>query len=608
MSIEAIQEAAAAAERIELPADLAPADDVTEQDAAGAAQPVRRIDDEAPEARAATFELNDIGNGKRLAHYYGKNLRHVPRLGWFRWDGRRWVADEDAVSVRADAQKLGAHILNEIPFIALSEWQQECLTEWYQVQAEWDQLMAIPKADHTDAQKKRLKELTGIRNAGLAAEETLSDAKKAHRSHAKSSGNSGRITNAMAEAEVALRIDVKKLNENPDMVNTRNGVLHFTRVLERPEEVPSYREARHVWRVDLRPHKAGGQSDLNRDLMITKMIEADYDPDAKAEVFEAFMARVQPDAQIREFLQRFAGYSLLGRTTEQKLLFNYGIGRNGKSTLVDTLADLFADYGTTLPIESLTGSEQRKGSEATPDLVRLPGARFVRASEPEQGTKMKEALIKSLTGGEAILIRRMHSEFIEVVPEFKLWISGNHKPEIRGADDGIWRRVMLVPWSIQIPDDEVDPELPAKLRKERDGILAWMVRGALAYLNEGLPIPDAVKEATQEYRTSSDPMREFLLTECEVTERDKDRVTAPHIRDAFNAWMMAMGEKPWNSTTVSRRIAERAGVIKSATGQSFEKYRSNGETGWKFLRLTEAAAKRIEEYQVQIEEINRRAR
>lgn len=607
MGIEDIQRAAQSTETVDLPPDLVPAgaDDMEADLAAASAAwddvpPAEGFDTDAPEVEAALFELNDYGNGRRLALYYGNDLRHVARLGWFRWDGRRWVADEDAVAVRAVAQEIGARILHEIPFIALSEWQREALDTWRECKAEYDDINGVPRPDRSEDQVARLKVLTGIRNAGEAVEDYLSKAKAAHRRHSNSSGNSGRISNMIAEASVKLGIEVSALNANREMVNTRNGVLHFVKALEDAADVPSYRAPRAVWRADLVPH--------HRDQLITKMMDAEFAPQAEAPVFRGFMERVQPDPEIRDFLQRYAGYSLLGRTNEQVMLFNYGIGRNGKSTLVDTLAAIFSDYGTTLPIESLTGTEQRKGSEATPDLVRLPGARFVRASEPEQGTKMKEALIKALTGGEAILIRRMHAEFIEIVPEFKLWVSGNHKPEIRGADDGIWRRVMLVPWPVQIPDDEVDRDLPAKLLAERDGILAWMVEGALRYLNEGLVIPRAVREATQEYRSHSDPMREFLLTECEVTEDAEDRVTAPRIRDAFNAWQLAQAENTWTSNTVSRRMAERAGVVKSDAGTSFEKYRSNGETGWRYIRLRESAIKRLEEYDGQLSIINGRGR
>lgn len=129
-----------------------------------------------------------------------------------------------------------------------------------------------------------------------------------------------------------------------------------------------------------------------------------------------FLERIQPEPEMRAFLQRWFGYSLTGLTNEQKLVFLHGGGRNGKSTLVDLVAKMMGEYATSMPIETLTGSETRKGSDATPDLVRLPGARMVRASEPEKGVQFKEALIKLLTGGEPIMVRRMRRNSLKSIP------------------------------------------------------------------------------------------------------------------------------------------------------------------------------------------------
>lgn len=596
MGMNGIRAKAAAGEVVRLDDDLAPAGPA-ETEGDGLSASIEKL------TEGAAFERNDNGNGRRLALYFGDNLLYVPRLGWHRWDGGKWAADEDAISVRGDAQDLGRYILDEKRFIVMDPADRERLDHWRDVRGEHAQLEQLGR-QRDATQDVRFLELEAVRKLGEAAADRIGKVLGKHEAHALNSGNSGKITNMMAEAQVRLAASVTDLNADADMVNTRNGVLRFW--LD-PSDADAPLSRGGTWRVELLPHERNGVADLNRNLLITKMIAAHYDPNAQAPSFHAFLERVQPDPEIRGLLQRFGGYSLLGRTTEQKLLFNYGIGRNGKSTLVDVLADIFADFGTTLPIESLTGTEQRKGSEATPDLVRLPGARFVRASEPEQGTKMKEALIKALTGGEAILIRRMHAEFVEIQPEFKLWISGNHKPEIRGADDGIWRRVLLVPWNVQIPTDEVDGQLPARLREERDGILAWLVEGALAYLNDGLQVPTSVLAATDEYRMQSDPMREFLMTECRVTGSDGDRIKSTELRDAFNAWMMAQAERPWTTNTVGKRVRDRSGVIKGENGETFEKYRSNGETGFKGLQLKPGALQRVSELVDQIATFNARA-
>lgn len=537
----------------------------------------------------SAFPLNDIGNGRRLLHYFGRDMIFVPRLGWYRWDGRRWVADEDEIKVRADAQKISALMQHEITCISLEDWQMDDLETWRLCRGEYRKLSNTPAEDMDDEQKARWKELEAVEAKGTAAQVALNKARSNHHKNAISSGNSNRIKNMLTEAKVGAATEVDALNRDPYMLNCENGVLHFTKGLDALSA--SFGETKAKWRVDLIAH--------DRDQKISKMVRAPYDAAAECPTFLAFLERVQPDPELRTFLQRWFGYSITGLTKEQRLVFFFGQGRNGKSTLVDTIAAILADYGTTIPIETLTGAEQRKGSDATPDLVRLPGARFVRASEPEQGQRMKEALIKALTGGEAIMIRRMHSEFVEIVPEFKLTISGNHKPEIRGADDGIWRRVTLVPWLEQIAQNEVDQDLPKKLAAEAPGILAWLVAGALDYLENGLPIPEVVQDATADYRKQSDPMRVFLCEQCTVTGAKPDFVSGRDLRDAFMAWQLSEAEKPWGARAIALAIRQRVGVVKGPNGEDYEPAKTNGDTGYRGLQIPEETMNRIAAYREQ---------
>lgn len=146
--------------------------------------------------------------------------------------------------------------------------------------------------------------------------------------------------------------------------------------------------------------------------------------------------------------------------SEQKLAFFHGKGANGKSTLVDTWATIAGDYSGTVPIETfLDQGRKRKGSDASPDLAALVEVRMLRTSEPEKGSKLAEALIKLATGGEPMPVRRLMRDPFDLHPAFKMTVSGNHRPSISGIDDGIWRRVMLVPWDVQIPDREKDRQL-----------------------------------------------------------------------------------------------------------------------------------------------------
>jgi putative DNA primase/helicase len=378
---------------------------------------------------------------------------------------------------------------------------------------------------------------------------------------------------------------LETLNIDPLVVNCRSATLDFRR------DDAAEREWEHLpapWTVEARPH--------DRANMITKMMPVDYDPTAKCPEFDRFLERIQPNPQMRGFLQRWFGYNLTALTSEQKLVFFHGAGRNGKSTLVDLVARMLGEYATTVPIESLTGTEQRKGSDATPDLVRLPSARMVRASEPEEGIRFREAIIKALTGGEPILIRKMREEFMEIEPVFKLTISGNHKPNVRGTDDGIWRRILLVPFAVQIPRDEVDPRLPKTLWEERSGVLNWLIAGAIAFLAGGLQEPHEVLDATAEFRDDSDPVRTFLADCCDVTGDAADFELARDLVEAFQAHQRDQGGSPWGSRTVSLRLAEKEHAYTDPkTGQTYGRRKTNTSSGYGGIRLTPAMRQRLDQ-------------
>jgi len=528
------------------------------------------------EAECALAPLNDYGNGQRFNRHFGEDSLFVPRVGWFRWSGAVWEQDEDRLKVRELAQQVAARILDEIPFLALEDWERNIADLAEAAQEELAPLSAKEVGDLTGKDRARMKELRRAVEAGEDVKKALASRKKSHRAHAKAAGNTHSINNMLTEAQVANAAAVSDMNADPRAINTLSGVIRFG---EYEDKIAASfdQPAVRTWDYVLEPH--------NRDDLISKMIPVEVDPAATCPVFDAFLERILPRPEVRQFLKRWFGYSLTGLTVDQGLVFLHGGGRNGKSTLVDTIAEIMADYAVSIPIESLTGSEQRKGSDATPDLVRIPGARMVRASEPEQGTKMKEALIKALTGGEPILIRRMAQEFVEVKPEFKLTISGNHKPEIRGGDDGIWRRVMLVPFEEKITDEEVDKLLPEKLRAERSGILNWLLEGALEWFERGLEPPGVVLEAIQDYREQSDPLRTFFRDECEITGSAEDFTAAKDLVEAFQLYLEEAGNEPWGKRATSNQIRSRAGMQKhEKTGAVFTPHK-RGTTGYLGIHL-----------------------
>lgn len=522
---------------------------------------------------ASTYPINDLGNAQRLVLHFGEDLIFVPRVGWHVWDGTVWKVDPDMIASRKKAQRLSELVLAEVPYLTLSEANRKIL-------AEEDDLLAQEKAlqpakdengnspDEPDALGHVRAQLKVIR--GLKA--SLSKIRTAHRTFARSTGNTAKIKAAITEAEVALALSIDDLDTRPLDINTLTAVLRFT-VTPRPGTFPL---------VDLivLPH--------DRALHMTKIMTTGYDRAAKAPIFDAFLNRIMPDPVMQAFLQRWFGYSMLGLTNEQALAFFYGMGANGKSALTDLMARLLGSYAATAKIESLTGQNRRSAGDATPDLVNIVAARMVRASEPEKGVQWQEGLIKQLTGGEPILVRALQENFLEVTPIFKLTIGGNHAPDIRGMDDGIWRRLMIVPFDVQIPKEERDPLIVQRMLAEGPGILNWLVEGAISYLEGGLAPPSQVSQATDTLRKDSDPYGKFLDEACVVTGDVRDSISSRDLMLCFMFWQMQKGETPFKERTISTNMKDHSRRWRSpATGRQFVARETGRFNGYDGLRLSD---------------------
>jgi len=259
-------------------------------------------------------------------------------------------------------------------------------------------------------------------------------------------------------------------------------------------------------RVDLRkPYDC--ESHLQNDLA-TKMIPHDYAVDARCCTWDTFLERILPDSDVRAYVQRAVGYSLTGSTRDQVFFVCYGGGCNGKSTFLDViLTVLGSDYAAQADARTF----MLKGQEGIRnDLARLRGIRFLVTVETVEGNRLDEALVKSLTGGDAVCARFLHHEYFEFRPEFKLWMCTNHRPVIRDTSYAMWRRVRLIPFTVTIHENERDPDIKAKLLQEAEGILSWAIDGVAAYMQEGLSDPPSVLAATAEYRDREDLLRGFL--------------------------------------------------------------------------------------------------
>lgn len=296
--------------------------------------------------------------------------------------------------------------------------------------------------------------------------------------------------------------------------------------------------------------------------LITKLIPVTYSSDATCPEWDKFLARIMDNrATLITFLQRAIGYSLTGDTSEQVLFLLHGLGSNGKSTFIETLMALFGDLSQTADMNSFL---HRDGEGPRNDLAKLVGARFVSAVEVKAGKRLDETLIKQLTGGDKISTRFLFKEFFEYRPCYKLWIAANHKPVIRGTDHAIWRRIRLVPFDVTIADGEKDKQLTRKLRAELPGVLAWVVRGCLAWQADGLQEPPEVLAATESYRDEMDYLSGFIAERC--IKGAQFRAKSSDLYRNYQQWCEQNGETPVSQNKFGLTMTERG----------FPRVRANG--------------------------------
>ncbi len=369
-----------------------------------------------------------------------------------------------------------------------------------------------------------------VRGIYAEAKETSEpEERKAIARHALRSEADARIKAmiSLAQSEPGIPIDPTLLDTDPWLLTCLNGTIDLRS-------------------GELLPHE--------REHYITKRAPVTHDQEATCPTWLAFLGRIMAgDADLIGFLQRAIGYSLTGNTTERVFLILHGGGRNGKSTLLEVFRTLLGpDYAVRTPTDTLLAKRE---SGIPNDVARLRGARFVSASEADEGRRLAESTIKDLTGGDTISARFMRGEFFDFLPVFKLWLATNHRPVIRGTDLGIWDRIRLVPFSVRIPDDEQDRDLRQKLIAEAPGILAWAVHGCLEWQRHGLGTPSAVRKATAGYRADMDVLGAFLADRCTIDPQA--RIAAKTLYADYQRWCEETGEKPLSQIAVGKQLAER---------------------------------------------------
>ena len=358
--------------------------------------------------------------------------------------------------------------------------------------------------------------------------------------HAKTSQNAARISAMieLAKSDPRIVIEPAKLDMNDKLLGVANGVLDL---------------------------ETGRLRAAARDDFITRHSPVEYDKEAKAPHFDRFLDTVtQGNKQLQTYLQVIVGYSLTGLTNEQCLFFLYGDGANGKSTFLNIVADLL---GSELSAQTPTETLMTKRSQATNDLARLQGVRVVIANEIEDGSMMAESLVKQLTGGDMISARFHYQEFFEFKPKFKLFIAGNHKPIIRGRDNGIWRRIHLIPFTASIPAAQRDKSLGAKLRIELPGILNWALAGCKLWQRNGLDVPVSVDDAMNAYRSEMDIIGKWIEDCC---EQDPTFTTAAsEAYRSYKSWSETNGYRPMSSGAFGREFEQRFKKVKRKEGNFY---------------------------------------
>lgn len=479
----------------------------------------------------AVRPLTDMGNAERFRARFGRDFLYTTAKGWLGYDGRRYrVLNQEKDVIPAEV--LGAvfetvrAILGEARAIAATGVQS-------------DDLLASDGAMDRLIIEGRKSELF---SAKIAKWERTSE----------SSGRLGCIANL---AKRWLTVEITDFDTDPMLLNCHNGTLRFIRP---DEDGPA--------RVELLPH--------SRDHMLTKLAACDYDPDAPAEEFGKTLMWAQPKKERRRYLRQWLGYCLTGDMGEQIFHIWWGpTAANGKSTIGNAAREAAGDYGDITNVETfLDEGPKKRGDQATPDIVRLPGVRFLTSGEPGSGSKFNEPLINSVTGGDPMLARDNFRSFFRFAPCFKWTVWCNKKPDIVQGTEGIWRRAKVLLWESHLEEHQKDRTLPDRLKKEYAGILAWMVRGTLDWMQNGFVEPEDVTIQSAAYRDDSDPLASFLRM-CTV-EEEGARVQSSHLYRVFCAWAKAAGEAEWKQKGFSRAMKDRG----------FDNKQSNGMQ-WLGLRL-----------------------
>jgi len=357
---------------------------------------------------------------------------------------------------------------------------------------------------------------------------------------AASSQSKSAIDNMITLAKSSIPIAPDDLDKDPYLFNCKNGTLD-------------------VKTMEFRKHR---QQDF-----ITKLAGVEYVPDAECPLWLNHLKLVFNDDDADTFItgfQEICGYSLIAGNPEQLMFILYGTGKNGKSVTLETLAKVWGDYAVNIAPETLM---LRRNTEAPRgDIARIAGARLVTSSEGEDGARLAEAIVKQLTGGDRVTVRRLYEREFEFTPTGKIWLSTNHKPVILGTDYAIWRRIWLIPFNISIPEDKRDQNIKDKLAREGAGILNWCLAGLARYFTCGtLPQPVRITEASQVYRDESDLLSDFVTARCSL----RGEIKRADLLAEYRNWCNLANEKAVSSKRFASLLRDRGITETKVRGERY---------------------------------------
>lgn len=372
--------------------------------------------------------------------------------------------------------------------------------------------------------------------------------------HSLNSESNSRINAMISLTESEVPIKESQLNTHKYKINVKNGTLDL---------------------------KTGRLLEFNKEDYITKMADVEYIPSAPCPLFIEFLNLIFNNNQnIIKFIQKGAGISLTGDCGEQILFILWGNGNNGKTTLMSLFNKILVmgHYADNIPAESLMVNKYKDDKHN--DLAKLPGIRFLTVSEGEEEGRLNESLIKQMTGGDPITCRFLFHELFTYIPEFKIWYYTNHKPDITGIDEGIWRRIMMIPFTVNVVEKLKKMGKPRisnyenyLFDREAAGIFAWMVQGWQLYQKEGLNPPDEVLAAIKDYKTSMDSIQKWLDEEASLFEpgNEEIRETFSILFSRYNAWAAQNGEQTYKNKTFGKRLDDKG--LRTIKGTGNVKFR-----------------------------------